>query len=40
MIEGLIEAHLGMETQSAWSKDHYEAALAFRDRREPNFTGD
>ena len=40
MIEGLIEAHLGFETQTAWTKDHYEAGQAFRDKREPKFTGE
>ncbi|MCB2048273.1 MAG: enoyl-CoA hydratase/isomerase family protein [Novosphingobium sp.] len=40
MLEGLIEAHLGMETQSAWTKDHYEAGKAFAERREPKFTGE
>ncbi len=40
MVEGLIEAHLGFETQSAWTKDHYEAGKAFSERRKPNFTGE
>ena len=40
MLEGIIEAHLGMETQSAWTKDHYEAGKAFAERREPKFTGE
>ena len=29
-----------METQSAWTKDHYEAGKAFAERRKPNFTGE
>jgi enoyl-CoA hydratase len=40
MLEGLIDAHLGLETQTAFTKDHYEAATAFRDRRMPNFSGE
>jgi enoyl-CoA hydratase len=40
LLEGMIETHLGYETMTAWSGDHREAAYAFRDKREPNFTGD
>ncbi|MBV1918158.1 MAG: enoyl-CoA hydratase/isomerase family protein [Sphingomonadaceae bacterium] len=40
MLEGLMDAHLGLETLSAWSKDHYEASSAFAERREPKFTGE
>jgi enoyl-CoA hydratase len=39
MLEGAIEAHLGQETYTYLSKDHYEAASSFRDKRTPNFTG-
>jgi enoyl-CoA hydratase len=39
VLEGVIETHLGWETQSALTKDHLEAAIAFRDKRKPNFTG-
>jgi enoyl-CoA hydratase len=37
LTEGMIETHLGLETLTAWSADHREAALAFRDKREPRF---
>lgn len=40
VLEGLVECHLGFETQSALTKDHHEACLSFRDRRPPVFTGD
>ena len=40
MLEGAIEAHLGLETYTYLSKDHYEAATAFRDKREPSFKGE
>ncbi|MFM2100176.1 MAG: hypothetical protein RLZZ366_1715 [Pseudomonadota bacterium] len=40
MLEGLVESHLGFETQTAWTKDHHEAGLAFRDNRPPKFTGE
>jgi enoyl-CoA hydratase len=40
VLEGVIESHLGFETQTALSKDHLEAAKAFRDKRKPNFTGE
>jgi enoyl-CoA hydratase len=40
IVEGVIESHLGFETQTALTKDHYEAALAFRDKRQPSFTGE
>jgi len=39
LLEGAIEAHLGQETYTYLTKDHYEAASAFRDKREPKFTG-
>ena len=34
-----MDAQLGLETMSHLSQDHREAVLAFRDKREPNFTG-
>jgi enoyl-CoA hydratase len=34
-----MDAQLGLETMSHLSEDHREAVLAFRDKREPNFTG-
>ena len=36
----LVETHLGFETQTAWTKDHHEAGLSFRDNRPPKFTGE
>jgi len=39
MLEGGIEAHLGLETYNYLSKDHYEAVSAFRDKRTPEFKG-
>jgi enoyl-CoA hydratase len=39
LLEGVIEEHLGGETQSFLSEDHLEAAVAFRDKRAPMFTG-
>ena len=39
MLEGVIEAHLGLETYTYLSQDHLEAATAFRDKREPTFKG-
>lgn len=39
LLEGAIEAHLGFETYTFLSDDHREAATAFRDKRDPNFTG-
>jgi enoyl-CoA hydratase len=39
-LEGLVDAHLGYETYTYLSKDHYEAAKAFRDKRDPSFTGE
>lgn len=38
-FEGLVENHLALELQSFHSEDHREAAIAFRDKREPKFTG-
>jgi enoyl-CoA hydratase len=40
VLEGLVEAHLGLETKTAWTKDHHEAGLSFRDNRPPKFTGE
>ncbi len=40
VLEGLIETHLGFETQTALTHDHLEAGLAFRDRRTPEFRGE
>jgi enoyl-CoA hydratase len=34
-----MDAQLGLETMSHLSEDHREAVLAFRDKREPQFTG-
>jgi enoyl-CoA hydratase len=39
LIEGLVEGHLGLETQTAMSGDHLEAVLSFKERRNPKFTG-
>ena len=39
MLEGLVETHLGFETQTALTNDHLEAAMSFKERREPKFTG-
>jgi enoyl-CoA hydratase len=38
-FESLVENHLALELQSFHSEDHREAAVAFRDKREPKFTG-
>ncbi|WP_341917814.1 enoyl-CoA hydratase/isomerase family protein [Hydrocarboniphaga effusa] len=38
-IESLIESHIGFEFMSAFSADHREAAMAFKDKRKPQFTG-
>jgi enoyl-CoA hydratase len=40
VLEGLVEAHLGLETKTAWTRDHHEAGLSFRDNRPPQFTGE
>lgn len=40
LTENLIEAHYGLEAQSALSEDHREAVHAFVEGRVPNFTGD
>lgn len=37
MVKDLLEAHLGLETLTHLDADHREAALAFRDKREPQF---
>lgn len=37
-LEGLVEAHLGLETQGYLSSEHREAVLAFRDGRAPDFS--
>lgn len=39
ILEGAIEAHLGFETYTFLTDDHREAANAFMDKRDPNFTG-
>lgn len=39
LLEGAIEAHLGQETYTYLSRDHHEAATAFRDKRQPGFKG-
>ena len=39
VVDPLIEAHYGLEVQSALSDDHREAVSAFLDGREPVFTG-
>jgi enoyl-CoA hydratase len=38
-FESLIESHLGLELHSFHSDDHREAAVSFRDKREPKFSG-
>ncbi|HEY3654428.1 MAG TPA: enoyl-CoA hydratase-related protein [Steroidobacteraceae bacterium] len=38
-FESLVENHVALELQSFHSEDHREAAVAFRDKREPKFTG-
>lgn len=35
-----LDAHLGLETMSHLSRDHREAVFAFRDKRDPQFTGE
>lgn len=40
LLEGVIEAHLGQETYTYLSKDHYAAATGFRDKQTPTFTGE
>lgn len=39
VIEPLIEAHLGLESEAQLSKDHKEAVDAFVEGRKPAFTG-
>lgn len=39
ILEGLVETHLGFETQTAFTHDHLEAAVAFKEKREPQFKG-
>jgi enoyl-CoA hydratase len=39
MIEGLPEAHFGLETQTYLSQDHQEAVRAILEKRPPVFTG-
>jgi enoyl-CoA hydratase len=39
ILEGVIETHMGYETASYLTNDHYEAAKAFREKRPPKFTG-
>jgi enoyl-CoA hydratase len=38
-FESLVESQLALELHSFHSEDHREAAVAFRDKREPKFTG-
>ncbi|MBX3530241.1 MAG: enoyl-CoA hydratase/isomerase family protein [Rhizobiaceae bacterium] len=38
-LEPFIETHFGIETATYLSADHREAATAFRDKRQPAFTG-
>lgn len=38
-IESLIEAHTGLEFMSAFSADHREAVMAFKEKRKPTFNG-
>lgn len=38
-IESLIAAHSGLEFISAFSADHREAVMAFKDKRKPQFNG-
>jgi enoyl-CoA hydratase len=40
LLDGMVETHFGLETQTYLSKDHYEAASAFRDKRTPGFRGE
>jgi enoyl-CoA hydratase len=40
ILEGMIETHLGFETQTALTHDHLEAGLAFKERRAPHFRGE
>jgi enoyl-CoA hydratase len=40
MLDGAIEAHLGFETLTYLSEDHYSAASAFRDKSVPQFKGE
>lgn len=39
VIDSLIEAHFGLEVQSALSDDHREAITAIQQSRKPQFTG-
>lgn len=39
MVKDLLDAHLGLETLTHLTADHREAAIAFRDKREPKFEG-
>jgi hypothetical protein len=39
LIDPLIEAHFGLEVQSALSDDHREAVAAIQSNRKPKFTG-
>ena len=40
ILENLVEQHLGLETQTALTHDHLEAALAFKEKRSPQFRGE
>lgn len=35
-----LDAHLGLETMTHLSRDHREAVFAFRDKRDPDFSGE
>ncbi len=39
MVKDLLDAHLGLETLTHLTADHREAAIAFRDKRDPVFEG-
>lgn len=40
LLEGVIESHLGYETLTYLSKDHYRAVTAFNLKQAPEFEGD
>jgi enoyl-CoA hydratase len=39
LFDGLIDAHLGLQTRSWASADHLEAGIAFGEKRKPKFEG-
>lgn len=39
LLEPSIDMHFAMETESYLSADHKEAVFAFKEKREPNFSG-